>query len=275
MMRNGSLAVSLLVLASLVSVAGAEAEDGNSWSGYILKGATFTAVSAMWTQPTVVCTTKDARVSIWVGLDGNGTPTVEQVGTVAVCGKTSATPLYYKAFWEMYTSNKADKRGGKPFLVSPGDTIAASVSYNNGSYVLKLEDVTNGQQFSQPANCSAAGAPPPNGLLNGRVAVRIRSRITRRWRSTSGGTIKATVEARRAPKSIWSTKKPSASCPTVASLMRPSRRQRPRSCRRWWARSKSSHPPTLAAAGWPQNKRAARRTAGSAAKQKHSPARGD
>jgi len=92
----------------------------------------------------------------WVGLDGNGTPTVEQVGTVAVCGKTSGTPLYYKAFWEMYTPVKADKQAAEPFPVSPGDTIMASVSYNNGSYVLELKDVTSGQYFWQPANCSAS-----------------------------------------------------------------------------------------------------------------------
>jgi hypothetical protein len=59
-MRNGSLAVSFLALGSLASAAGAEAVDGNSWSGYVLKGATFTAVTAMWTQPTVAGTAEDA-----------------------------------------------------------------------------------------------------------------------------------------------------------------------------------------------------------------------
>ena len=96
MMRHRWLAASLFALGSLASAALAQAEDENSWSGYVLKGATFTAASASWIQPSVVCTA-DARVSFWVGLDGNGTPTVEQVGTVAVCGKTSTTPLYYKA----------------------------------------------------------------------------------------------------------------------------------------------------------------------------------
>jgi hypothetical protein len=56
----------------------------------------------------------------------------------------------------MYTPVKADKQAAEPFPVSPGDTIMASVSYNNGSYVLELKDVTSGQYFWQPANCSAS-----------------------------------------------------------------------------------------------------------------------
>jgi hypothetical protein len=34
----------------------------------------------------------DAEVSIWVGLDGDPTTTVEQAGTIAVCG-TADAPL--------------------------------------------------------------------------------------------------------------------------------------------------------------------------------------
>jgi Peptidase A4 family len=100
----------------------------------------------------VFCTTPNARVSFWVGLDGNGTPTVEQAGTVAVCGDAAA-PLYYKAFWEMYAG--ADSSGAEPFAVSPGDIIEASVTYTSGSYVLTLSDLTTGRSFSTTQSCSA------------------------------------------------------------------------------------------------------------------------
>jgi hypothetical protein len=107
MTRHGSLATLLVALGTLVSAPGAQAQEKlSTWSGYSVKSPnltlptlpmTFTAVSARWAQPTVFCTTPNARVSFWVGLDGNGTPSVEQAGTVAVCGDAAA-PLYYKAF---------------------------------------------------------------------------------------------------------------------------------------------------------------------------------
>jgi hypothetical protein len=159
--HRGSLAALLVALGTLVAAPAAQAQEKlSTWSGYIVKSPnldlptppiTFTAVSASWTQPTVFCTTPDARVSVWVGLDGNGTPTVEQVGTVAVCGEAGA-PLYYKAFWEMYAG--ADSSGEEPFVVYPGDAIVASVTYSGGSYVLTLKDVTTGHGFSTPQSCS-------------------------------------------------------------------------------------------------------------------------
>ena len=158
MMRNGSLAALLFALGSLVSASGAEAQERRgTWSGYVWKSPdlgqptppiTFTAVRAKWTQPSVFCTKPNARVSFWVGLDNS---TVEQAGTVAVCGDAAA-PLYYKAFWEMYAG--ADSDGGEPFTVSPGDVIEALVGYTNGSYVLQLNDLTNGRSFSTIKACS-------------------------------------------------------------------------------------------------------------------------
>jgi hypothetical protein len=156
MTRKGSLAVLLVALGTLVSAPGAEAQEKfGTWSGYIWQTPqppaapiTFTAVRAKWTQPSVFCTKPNARVSFWVGLDNS---TVEQAGTVAVCGDAAA-PLYYKAFWEMYAG--ADSSGGEPFTVSPGDSIEAFVGYTNGSYVLQLNDLTNGRSLSTIQACS-------------------------------------------------------------------------------------------------------------------------
>jgi len=162
MMRHGSIAALLVALGPLVFAPGARAQEKlSTWSGYSVQSPnltlpvppiTFTAVSARWTQPTVFCTTPNARVSFWVGLDGNGTSTVEQVGTVVVCGEAGA-PTYYKAFWEMYAG--ADSSGDEPFTVSPGDVIEASVTYSSGSYLLKLSDLTTGRSLSTTQSCSA------------------------------------------------------------------------------------------------------------------------
>jgi hypothetical protein len=162
MMRSGSLAL-LIALGSLVAAPDAEAETGISWSGYAIKSAdlgsptpptAFTAVSAMWTQPAVTCPLDNAKVSFWVGIDGDGTRTVEQAGTLVTCSATNQPPVY-QAFWEMYDAN-GGSHGAEPFNVSPGDVIQASASYVGGvSYLLEVTDLTSGASFSTTQSCNA------------------------------------------------------------------------------------------------------------------------
>src|SRR6188472_3762174 len=70
-----------------------------NWSGYAATGRTFTSVSASWTQPTAICTGASYS-SFWVGLDGDGSSTVEQTGSSADCS-SAGVPSYY-AWYEMY-----------------------------------------------------------------------------------------------------------------------------------------------------------------------------
>ena len=58
-----------------------------NWAGYAATGTagSLTSVSSSWAQPAVTCGATDAFSSFWVGLDGDGTPTVEQTGTEADC----------------------------------------------------------------------------------------------------------------------------------------------------------------------------------------------
>jgi hypothetical protein len=114
---------------------------------------TFTAVSAKWKQPSVSCPVKDARVSFWIGLDGNETPTVEQGGTVVTCSAANKPPVY-KVFWEMFVPNNKSK-GGENFTISPGDMIEASVNYAKNSYAMKVTDTTSGHSVSTTQACSA------------------------------------------------------------------------------------------------------------------------
>lgn len=163
MQRNELLVGLLLGLGGLTSVtttSAAAQETLKTWSGYVEKGLPetagpepgFTYVSATWVQPAVTCTERGARVAIWVGLDGDGTPTVEQAGTVAMCGSAGLPPIYYKAFWEMYAGPNSP--GGQPFTVSPGDTISASVTYqDSGSYLLVVKDLTSGSELSVTKQC--------------------------------------------------------------------------------------------------------------------------
>jgi hypothetical protein len=100
-----------------------------NWAGYAasVSAGDFSNVSANWSQPAVTCASGETSYSsYWVGLDGYNSKTVEQIGTASDC--KNGKPTYY-AWYEMYP-----KFGAICSLeVSPGDAIAASVSYDRGS----------------------------------------------------------------------------------------------------------------------------------------------
>jgi hypothetical protein len=113
-----------------------------NWAGYSATGGTFTKVSATWKQPTATCTAATAYSSFWVGLDGDGTNTVEQIGTDADC--SGGKPVYY-AWYEMYPKFPVNLS----LTIRPGDTLSASVTTNGtGSFTLSISDTTSGRSFT-------------------------------------------------------------------------------------------------------------------------------
>ena len=135
-----------------VSPANHSASNATStnWSGYAATGSTYTSVSANWTEPSVTCSSGNQYSSFWVGLDGDGSNTVEQTGSEADC--SGSTPQYY-SWYEMYPAAPVNF----PNPVSPGDHMTGSVTYNGGSsFTLKLSDTTRG--WSQTVNQSLTGA---------------------------------------------------------------------------------------------------------------------
>jgi peptidase A4-like protein len=123
----------------------AAAATSQNWAGYVAAGnpGTFTSVSTSWTQPTVTCGTADTFSSFWVGLDGAGTPTVEQTGTEADCANGTAA---YGGWYEIFPN--APVFYNQP--VQPGDAMTASVTANGGSFALTLTDAT--QNWTQTTN---------------------------------------------------------------------------------------------------------------------------
>ncbi|MFD8708353.1 G1 family glutamic endopeptidase [Kitasatospora sp. NPDC059648] len=110
----------------------------SNWGGYVATGGKFTSVSADWIQPAVTCTDSDTRSAFWVGLDGDGSNTVEQIGTEADC--SSGSPVY-SAWYEMFPSYPTDLRDP----VEPGDHLTASVTTDgSGTFTLALTDSTRG-----------------------------------------------------------------------------------------------------------------------------------
>jgi Peptidase A4 family len=170
MIRRKTLAIALFALCGLAAAPCAagdilQLQSGN-WSGYAVlstpvgqlpPSTTFTVVRARWQQPTVVCTTPNARTAIWVGLDGiparpGNAGTVEQLGTTAACGSNpnATAPLWYKAWWEMKADGLAVSPNQTEFDVFPGDNIEAIVTYSDGAFVLHLEDRTTHRSFTTP-----------------------------------------------------------------------------------------------------------------------------
>ena len=119
---------------------GANAATSQNWAGYAAAGqpGTFTSVSASWTQPAVTCTAQQTFSSFWVGLDGDGTQTVEQTGTEADCNNGAAT---YQGWFEMFPNAPVFYNNA----VAPGDAMSASVAANGGgAFTLTLSDQTQG-----------------------------------------------------------------------------------------------------------------------------------
>ena len=146
-----------------------------NWSGYAVTGAngSVTDVKGSWIVPTVTCAAKapDSYSSFWVGIDGYGSNTVEQIGIDADCVSGKAA---YSAWFEFYphwpsTINTVD--------VVPGDTISAEVSYSTkGQFTVTLTNVSQHpiQSFSistkmpQAKSSSAewiVEAPSSSGVL--------------------------------------------------------------------------------------------------------------
>lgn len=115
----------------------------SNWSGYANTGGTFKVVKGSWTQPKATCKAgQTAYAAFWVGIDGDTTNSVEQIGTDSDCA--SGKPKYY-AWYEMYPKYPVNL--SKP--VVPGDSLSASVSTNgSGNFTLTISDSTRNWTFT-------------------------------------------------------------------------------------------------------------------------------
>lgn len=122
-----------------------------NWAGYDDIGGSYQSVSASWVQPAVTCSSrKSSYSSFWVGLDGDGSNSVEQTGTEADCSHGQAV---YSSWYEFYPAFPVNYSNP----VSPGDSFTASATYTGGSsYTLVLTNSTKG--WSHTTTGSAPGA---------------------------------------------------------------------------------------------------------------------
>ncbi len=118
-------------------------ETSTNWAGYVASGGRFTSVSATWTVPLVRGGTQPTEVAaLWVGLDGRGTRTLEQIGTLS--GMLGGSPAY-EVWYEVVPQAPVYER----MAVKPGDSVTASVTTSgDGNFTLFIRNNTTGVAFS-------------------------------------------------------------------------------------------------------------------------------
>ena len=157
-MRTATLAAIVAAAALAVpAIAAAAPRDSlfnstsSNWSGYAATGQKFTSVSASWTQPLATCGFGQTAASFWVGIDGDGSQTVEQIGAYSNC--TSANLPQYYAWYEMYP-NPSYKTTNPLY---PGDAMSASASVDKvGRFTLSITDATQHWTTSTTQRSSTA-----------------------------------------------------------------------------------------------------------------------
>jgi len=125
----------------------------NNWSGYVAAtnfttpaANSVTSVSASWVVPTLVATPDNSYCSIWVGMDGLLSTTVEQIGTSH--NWVNGVQQNY-AWFEMFPGGSYVISG---FPVNPGDVISGFVRYTGNSvFVLTLYNNTQKVYYTAPA----------------------------------------------------------------------------------------------------------------------------
>jgi Peptidase A4 family len=121
-------------------------------------------VSGSWTVPTVTSSSSGTTYSsVWVGIDGFNSSTVEQVGTEEDIENGHAV---YNAWWEMYSSGKQQpEQVITGMTVDPGDSITASVQYittgaHAGQFLLSITDSSHANDsFSTYETSSQVQSP--------------------------------------------------------------------------------------------------------------------
>lgn len=125
-----------------------------NWSGYAAltnlinpSVNVVTSVYGSWTVPAITPSTSTAYSSVWVGIDGYSSSTVEQIGTEqdSVRGRQSNY-----AWFEMYPNGSYELVG---FPVNVGDVISGQVTYLGSSvFQLTITNHTRAVTFTVPSS---------------------------------------------------------------------------------------------------------------------------
>ncbi len=153
----------------------ADAGTSPNWSGYAAQTSStssrqdsVTSVSGSWvvprvTDPSGFNSSGKFNVYAWVGIDGYGTDTVEQVGTQSVVLNGVA---HYYTWWEMWSSvNQQEPQTISSMDVEPGDSITGSVQYvssgtHAGQFEMTITDTSRSNDSYTTYQTSSANQNP-------------------------------------------------------------------------------------------------------------------
>jgi hypothetical protein len=175
------LAAGVAVLAGTATAGRAATAVSTNWSGYVVSGKSFSAVSGKWVEPTATCTPgSSSSAAVWVGIGGNSQSSgkLEQVGTEVDCSATGSAS--YSMWYELVPSAAVPIK----LTVAPGDSISASVEVSGTKVTVKIENLTRKTSFAKtltmavpdlssaewiveaPSACSTSGACRVISLAN-------------------------------------------------------------------------------------------------------------
>ena len=176
--RSLAIAIAVVLIAALCAAptsiaarshgprhAGVGRSTSGNWSGYSATGGGATHVIGSWTQPRVQkCAAGETSWSSpWVGIDGDTSNTVEQIGTDSDC--QNGVPYYY-AWYEMYPKQLVKIA----IPVSPGDNFTGEVTYtSSGTFLLTLTNntVTSSKPFSTTQTSKKARLASVEWIMEG------------------------------------------------------------------------------------------------------------
>jgi Peptidase A4 family len=140
------------------------ATTSTNWSGYTVDGSNATDVLGSWTQPKVqtCASSENTWSSPWVGIDGDVSNTVEQIGTDSDCAYGS--PTYY-AWYEMYPKSLVMIRK----VIKPGDSLTAEVKYVSGGFQMTLVDPTESWSYTTTQSAKKAARSSVEWIMEGPV----------------------------------------------------------------------------------------------------------
>ncbi len=124
--------------------------ERTNWSGYVIQTSAYAVsqVHGSWIVPTVACNGGNENSSVWLGMDGYNSNTLEQLGAEQDCrGKTA----HYFAWYEMYPADLVTLS----LPVHGGDQIEANITYvGNNQFALELMNLSTGATFltTQPGS---------------------------------------------------------------------------------------------------------------------------
>jgi hypothetical protein len=122
-----------------------------NWAGYAVRPSEpVRQVSARWTQPSATCDGSPSYASIWIGIDGYGSNSVEQIGSEADCDGWGAQA--HGAWYQLYPAPAV----AIDLAIAPGDRLRALVTRSRATTTLRLVNRTTGERFVVTRSVPAA-----------------------------------------------------------------------------------------------------------------------